>query len=338
MSRTHSRVVSSRIGNVGYFDATASRSAERCRCCHSGVRRSGRRRGSSNARAAASRNRLRTARCPGARAVTSCFDLVGIRTQLVDGDVLERLAEAQDDAVVRPQRPGSEPIRSASAPAAPSPTARARARRTATGCTRASRRSRRGSARRRSCGRRASRRPTRPARRDTRAGCSAASSSSAYSLAQLRRSRVRPSLASRTSRTIAPSARPSSIGRPGLSPFQNGIFAGSPGAGVTTTRSCVMSSMRHVDAPSTNVSPGRDSYTISSSSSPTRLPSGRNTPNSPRSGIVPPLVTARRFAPVSRAQRVRTPVPHDARTQLGELRRRIPSRRAGRAPRAGRRR
>ena len=32
---------------------------------------------------------------------------------------------------------------------------------------------------------------------------------------------------------------------------------GWPGAGVTTTRSNVMSSMRHVDAPSKNVSPGR---------------------------------------------------------------------------------
>ena len=46
-------------------------------------------------------------------------------------------------------------------------------------------------------------------------------------------------------------------GGPGRSPCQNGILPGSPGAGVTVTRSNVMSSMRHVDAPSTNVSPGR---------------------------------------------------------------------------------
>ena len=52
-------------------------------------------------------------------------------------------------------------------------------------------------------------------------------------------------------------ARPSSTGRPTLSPCQNGIFPGSPGAGVTTTRSRVMSSMRQVVAPSTIVSPGR---------------------------------------------------------------------------------
>jgi hypothetical protein len=56
-SCTHSREVSSRIGKLGYFDATASRSAARWRCCHSGVRRSGRRRGSSSARAAHSRKR-----------------------------------------------------------------------------------------------------------------------------------------------------------------------------------------------------------------------------------------------------------------------------------------
>ena len=47
----HSRDASSRIGNVGYLAATASRSAARWRCCHSGVRRSGRRRGSSSERA-----------------------------------------------------------------------------------------------------------------------------------------------------------------------------------------------------------------------------------------------------------------------------------------------
>ena len=87
------------------------------------------------------------------------------------------------------------------------------------------------------------------------------------------------------------------MGRPGPSPCQNGILPSSPGAGVTTTRSKVMSMMRHVVAPSRNVSPTRLSYTISSSSSPTLVPSGRNTPNNPRSGMVPALVTAKRWAP-----------------------------------------
>ena len=65
-------------------------------------------------------------------------------------------------------------------------------------------------------------------------------------------------------------ARPSSAGRPGVSPCQNGSLPGCPGAGVTSTRSGVMSSIRQELAPSTNTSPIRDSYTISSSSSPTR--------------------------------------------------------------------
>ncbi len=64
---------------------------------------------------------------------------------------------------------------------------------------------------------------------------------------------------SRSVRVVSPTARPSSSGRPGPSPRQNGIFPGRPGAGVTTTRSGVISSMRHVDAPSRNVSPTRDS-------------------------------------------------------------------------------
>ncbi|CAM3902131.1 hypothetical protein ISCU110981_19520 [Isoptericola cucumis] len=120
-------------------------------------------------------------------------------------------------------------------------------------------------------------------------------------------------------RTNSPTARPSSAGRPGESPFQNGSRPGSPGAGVTSTRSGVMSSMRQVDEPRVKVSPTRDSYTISSSSSPTRLPPrgrappsagassagdpdvgasvARNTPYIPRSGMVPPLVAARRSAP-----------------------------------------
>ena len=51
-----SRTVSSTIGNAGYRLATSSSCADRCRCCHSGVRRPGLRRGSSSARLAHSRN------------------------------------------------------------------------------------------------------------------------------------------------------------------------------------------------------------------------------------------------------------------------------------------
>ena len=57
-----------------------------------------------------------------------------------------------------------------------------------------------------------------------------------------------------------------------VSPCQKGILPGSPGAGETSTRSCVISSMRQVQAPRMMVSPVRLSKTISSSSSPTRAP------------------------------------------------------------------
>ena len=76
------------------------------------------------------------------------------------------------------------------------------------------------------------------------------------------------------------------------SPCQNGILAGVPGAGVTTTRSCSIAAIRHVDEPSWKTSPILDSCTNSSSSSPSRVRSGRLTVYNPRSGIVPPDITA----------------------------------------------
>ena len=100
-------------------------------------------------------------------------------------------------------------------------------------------------------------------------------------------------------RNALPMASPSSAGRPMSSPFQNGIRAACPGAGDTRTRSGVISSMRHDVAPKTNTSPIRDSYTISSSSSPTREPRPppvKKTPYRPRSGIVPAFCTATRWA------------------------------------------
>ena len=54
----------------------------------------------------------------------------------------------------------------------------------------------------------------------------------------------RPRAGEPTSRRNAPSARPSSSGRPSWSPFQNGSRPGTPGAGETSTRSRVMSSIR----------------------------------------------------------------------------------------------
>ena len=92
-----------------------------------------------------------------------------------------------------------------------------------------------------------------------------------------------------------------------------------PGAGVTTTRSRVICSMRQEVAPSRNVWPARASYTISSSSSPTRRPSGRLTLKRPRSGMVPALATARARAPGPRPDGTGDAVPDDPRTQLPEL-------------------
>jgi hypothetical protein len=48
-------------------------------------------------------------------------------------------------------------------------------------------------------------------------------------------------------------------GRPSASPFQNGSRPGTPGAGVTRTRSWVMSSIRQLVAPRAKTSPTRDS-------------------------------------------------------------------------------
>ena len=107
-------------------------------------------------------------------------------------------------------------------------------------------------------------------------------------------------------------ASPSSRGLPTPSPCQNGTAPGMPGAGVTTTRSRVICSMRHVVAPSRNVCPARASYTISSSSSPTRRPSGRLTLKRPRSGMVPALATASACAPV-RARTVPATLSHTIR-------------------------
>src|SRR4051794_35567062 len=55
-SRTHSRYVSSRIGNDEYREATAIRSDARLRCCQSGARTPGRLFGRRSALPAASRN------------------------------------------------------------------------------------------------------------------------------------------------------------------------------------------------------------------------------------------------------------------------------------------
>ena len=112
--------------------------------------------------------RAREQRRPGEHAHDLFLDLVGIEQQVVERDPILGLGQADHDAVVAPQhlRAGRRRVPRA-APRSPGPTGRARAGRTATGCTRASRRARRGTVRRRSCGRRGWRRWPRADRQRT---------------------------------------------------------------------------------------------------------------------------------------------------------------------------
>ena len=85
-SRRHSRYVSSSTGNDPNFDATASRSAERLRCCQSGVRMPGRRRGSNSERAAFSRNlAAKSAVAPSCRTTSACTSSGSGRSRSTSG-------------------------------------------------------------------------------------------------------------------------------------------------------------------------------------------------------------------------------------------------------------
>ena len=68
------------IGKVGYRRATSSSCADRCRCCHSGLRRFGLSRGRSSARAAHSRNREANSADPPTSSVTSWSSSSGSKT------------------------------------------------------------------------------------------------------------------------------------------------------------------------------------------------------------------------------------------------------------------
>ena len=275
--------------------ATASRSAERWRCIHRGVRWPGRRRGSSSARAAFSRKRAAKSAEPPAPSHDSSSISSGSSSERLD----RRAASTPSGrrTAIRRRTRSPAPRRRAARAAAPrsrSPTARGRGRRTARGCRPASRRARRGSARRRSCDRSG-------ARRWPRAASSRYATGSRRELVEggvvaQPRSPPRRRLGS-SSRRKAP-MRTAQLDRPpDASPCQNGILPGSPGAGVTITRSGGISSMRQVEAPSRNVSPDPRlvDHLLVELADPRpparRRPAGRRR-TSPRSGIVPPLVIA----------------------------------------------
>ena len=73
------------------------------------------------------------------------------------------------------------------------------------------------------------------------------------------RARASAASCSTAQRENAPIASPSSRGRPDAVALPERHRAGRPGAGVTITRSRVISSIRQVEAPSRNVWPGRAS-------------------------------------------------------------------------------
>ena len=248
-------MASSRIGNVGCREATSSRSAPRCRCCQSGVRRPGVRRGSRSARAAASRNIVVNSAVAGQPRDDELLDLVGIEQQVLDRDPLLGLGQADRDAVVAPQHLDVEPV-AFGQPALD----RHRPRRVHPLAER----------------REHAHPPVADLVGEPFDDDRAVVGDGAGRLAlvvevgrevlggELVQAELGPQPLDgascsddESSRVATPIARPSSSGRPGLSPCQNGILPGSPGAGETTTRSSVMSSIRHDVAPSMNTSPRR---------------------------------------------------------------------------------
>ena len=254
----HSRYVSRMTGNEPYRRATWSRPCAFRRCCQRGVRWPGRRRGMSSARPAFSRNREPKSAVTLSSPITSSSISVGSTISSSIGGGRVRVREVDRDPVVGPERLHLETERIAQAGRrSPSPTARARAHRTASGCRHASRRSRRGSVRRRRSGRRARLR-SRPAGRSGTSSGSAplarrasARSSAARSPSPraVRPTRETPCRSPRRARTACPGPLPSRTESP----------PGTPGAGETSTRSRVISSIRQVEAPSMNVWPARAS-------------------------------------------------------------------------------
>ena len=259
----HSRMASSTTGNCSYFAATDSSCAERCRCRHSGVRLRGSRRGSSSERAAHSRNREANSAEPPTSATTICSTSSGSSrmssargVDLLAVDVDARPAAARTMPSSECATRASTPRRSRSR--APIASAHGALTCAPNGECTTSRQSP-SSSRNRSTSSVRSSGMCRVASFCSARYASRLSAASTSSPAAVARSRAAGSGMLDISRRNLPSARPSSSGRPGASPFQNGIRAGSPGAGVAMTRSAVMSWIRHDDVPSRNVSPTRDS-------------------------------------------------------------------------------
>src|SRR5665647_3637723 len=217
-SARHSRYVSTRIGKLPYRLATPSRSAARWRCCQSGVREPGRRRGRRSARAAFSRKRAAKRAEPPTAATT--------RSSIASGSGKSASSTpSRSPSGRRTAIPSSDQIEATSW--------HSRSRRRASiasdqgawtrppnGVRRTSRQSPSSSRKRSTTTRRSVGRAPAASRSSSRY----ATRFSAASASRWCRSRSRATTASRpaaprvrspsTSRTKAPSARPSSIGRP----------------------------------------------------------------------------------------------------------------------------
>ena len=267
-SRRHSRYVSRTIGNDGYCCATARRSAARFRCAQSGVRLPTCWRGSSSARAAASRKRAaKRDEPPSSRVTTSSISSgEGKRRSTGGGSsppgTRNTMPSSVATASMSPAR-ASRSLRSAAI-------AQGWCTRLPNGVSRQMRRSPSSSGTRsttmvRSLG-------TTPAAFTssftyaTRSPAERASRWCSFMRSAAPSAGERPAI----TRVSFPMRSPNAMVRPARSPCQNGIFPGMPAAGVTRTRSRVICSVRHDEAPRRNTSPSRSSKTISSSSSPTR--------------------------------------------------------------------
>jgi hypothetical protein len=220
----HSLTVSRTMGNAGYLLAISRSWAERCRCCQSGVRRPGCRLGSSKARLAHSRNLDANSALAPTSAVTSSPISSGSSSAIpVGGGSSESGTLIRIPSSVCSACTSIPPYRSRSLAAMAS--AHGACTRSPYGLCRTTRQSPSSSRNRSTTSVRSSGTYPVAARWSARYRSrfrAASSSSPACSSFRVASGSVAPA----SSRQAAPMARPSSAGRPGVSPCQNGSRPG----------------------------------------------------------------------------------------------------------------
>ena len=253
-----SRRVSRITGNIGWPRATSSSAAERCRCCHSGMRVPGRSLGMSSDRAAHSRKREANSADPPTSSVTICSSSSGSKTNssapggsasasgmrammpssLATADPVD--AESLPDTRVHGERPWCVHVHSVGGVQDDAPVA---------DLVTSALDVEHNIGRQRAGGREL----LFEVREQVGAGAVVRGRLRAGGGARSRAAPRRPR------GWTSPSASPSSAGRPRLSPVQNGTRPGCPNAGSTLTRSCVISTMRQLVVPRVKTSFTRDS-------------------------------------------------------------------------------